>query len=195
LVVAGIIELLNRAAVSDVQLGGFTVTDLSVIRKVLPMVAAYLIYDITACSTRNIYSSRILGAINRTYRPALHKSRYAILAHPRGSSFFGPFSWHKSDTKTYKAIEMLVAVLRVGSMATPVVLLAYWFTLMFRAFGFEDPLVWLSAGVSGGFTALAVLVVIEGIRSNLISPSWTSLISVHRRDALDERAWRVGPLP
>lgn len=169
LVVAGVSELLNRAAISGFQVGPLSVTDVSSIRKILPAVAAYLAYEITACSVQAMHSRRVLNAINETFRPGLHASRYDRLTYPRQSSFFGPLSWYESSTSLNKVISLLAAVIRIGSMVVPVLLLIRWLVILFDAFGFTDLLIVASGVVSIGFIILSVLVVIECVRGGLIN--------------------------
>ncbi|MBL7493742.1 hypothetical protein I6A60_35085 [Frankia sp. AgB1.9] len=167
LLATGFMELMNRAAVSGVQLAGFTVTDLSSIRKVLPAIAAYLIYETITCAVRIKYAKRLAVGLDRAYRPSFHASRLGRFVTPRGSAIFGPLSWHQSDTWSYGMIKFLVATLRALSAIIPFALLVYWYIVLVRAFGFIDPVLWISAVVAGGFTALALLLVIEGSRSDL----------------------------
>lgn len=174
LLVTGSTELLNRAAISGFQLGPFQISDLSLIRIVLPAVASYLFYDIMTNSIRNIYSRRLVSLVNSVYRPALYASQFARLTYPQGSSLFGPFSWYESNTRTYGAIQRITAVLRAGSVLTPLALVSYWYARLFRSFGFSNILLWISLLAATGFLVFSILILIEALRSNLIAPvvSW-----------------------
>jgi hypothetical protein len=174
LLVTGSAELLNRAAISGLQLGPFQISDLSLIRIVLPAVASYLFYDIMTNSIRNIYSRRLLSLVNNVYRPSLYAGQFARLTYPQGSSLFGPFTWYESTTRTYGAIQRITAVLRAGSVLTPLALVSYWYARLFRSFGFSNVLLWISLLAATGFLVFSILIFIEAVRSDLIAPpvSW-----------------------
>jgi len=168
LIVTGGAELLNRAAVSGLQLGPFQITDLSVIRIILPLAAAYLVYDIITNSIRNIYSQRLLSRINQIFRPALYDAQYARLTYPQGSSLFGPLVWYEAGTRTYGTVRNITAVLRAGSILTPLVLISYWYVRLFQALGYANLLLWISVTVAAGFIAFSIVLLLEAMRSNLI---------------------------
>lgn len=120
LLVSASIELLDQAAISDIQIGPFQVHDLSFIRKALPVIGGYLIYELSANGVRYLYSRRLANAIVEQYQPELSAvGQYPRLIYPLASSLFGPLPWHQSDHIRLSLITVFTAVLRIGSLAIP----------------------------------------------------------------------------
>ena len=170
LLVAGIMELLDRAVISEAQLGPFKISDLSVIRKVLPVVAGYLIYELCANGIRYLQSRRIANTVVQHFQPKMHAmGHYPRLTYPIASPLFGPFPWHESKTWAFRSITLFTLILRTGSLAAPVLLETWWFVRLFQTYGAADPLVWASAIATSGFMVFAGLLILEGLASNMIS--------------------------
>jgi hypothetical protein len=161
LLITAAIELLNRTAISRLQVGPFEVSDLSVARIFLPLVGAYLVFDIIVTQIRNFYSRRLLYAINRTYRPTLYQSGFDVLTLPQYSPLMDPLPLRRSNTILYRALTAFALTLMMGSVLTPFLLILYWYVVLFRAFGTDDVLLWISTLAAAGFVIFAALMMLE----------------------------------
>ena len=177
LLVAATFELLDRAAVTNVQAGPFQIKDLSLIQRVLPVIFAYLIYEETVLGVRYLYSMSIASEIARTFQPALKSSTLDGPLNPQGSPLFGPMLWHRSASRSYRLLALFTIVLRLGSLTAPLIIEAYAFYRLFRLFGAGDIIVWISVIFSFGFTLFAALVILTGLQDGLIR--WKSLLGPH----------------
>jgi hypothetical protein len=90
LLVAATFELLDRAAIVNAQVGPFQIKDLSVIQKALPVVFAYLVYDLVVLGLRFMYSRAVYLGITRLFDPSLSSTKLDRLLLPHASSLFGP---------------------------------------------------------------------------------------------------------
>ena len=71
LLIAAIIQLLDLTAISEFQLGPTQLSDLTLVHKFLPVVAAYLIYDIVVTVLRSAHA----GGISTSPWPVRHVGR------------------------------------------------------------------------------------------------------------------------
>jgi hypothetical protein len=172
LIVAAITELFNGTGVAHLQLGPFEINDLSTIRKFLPLLGAYLIYDLVATGTRYVYSRRVLNALNYAYRPALFRRRYAALTYPLTGSLYGRALWSDAESNGSHLASRLVGiyttVLRLGSATTPVALECIWFWRLFLNYGTGDALVWLSLVLSVGFVSFAAATLVNAVGGRMV---------------------------
>jgi len=144
LIVAGSIELISGSAVSDVDLRPFKITDLSAVQRFLPLIAAFLIYDLVASGIRYLYTRRVAISIDREYRPKLQASTLSYLAFPPMPSLFGPVAHHRSRDLNRRMILFMRAGLRLGGITTPLILEFYWYFNLFNELGVNDFALWLS---------------------------------------------------
>jgi hypothetical protein len=169
LLVSASVELLDQAAVSDVQIGPFQVHDLSFVRKALPVIGGFLIYELVTNGVRYLYSRRLANSIIEKFQPALSAvGHYPRLVYPLSSSLFGPLPWYQHDHARLSLITVFTAVLRVGSLAIPPLLEVRWYWRLFETYGFRDIFVWLSACFTLGFVVFAGLIIWTSIATKMI---------------------------
>jgi hypothetical protein len=169
LLISASVELLDQAAVSNVQIGPFQVHDLSFIQKALPVVGGFLIYELATNGVRYLYTRRLANSLIEQFQPALSAiGHYPRLVYPLASSLFGPLAWYQQDHARFRLIKVSTAVLRVGSLAIPPLLELRWYWRLFETHGFRDVLVWLSVCFTLGFVAFASLVVWTSVKTGMI---------------------------
>jgi hypothetical protein len=171
LLIAATMELFNRAAVSNVQVGPFQISDLSLIRKFLPVLFAYLMYDIVVLGLRYLQSWAVWVEILRVFDGALSSSGLQRLLLPVGPSLYGPLFFPERG-KLEALAQLFTAVLRLGSLVFPLIIEVYAISILFISFGVNDLLVWLSAIVSAAFLLYGVILFIAG-RGNFLGNKWT----------------------
>lgn len=168
LLVAASFELLNRAAVSNVQLGPLQIRDLGPIQKALPVVFAYLIYEQVALGVRYLYSWTVASGIAGLFQPSLRATGLDELLNPIGSALFGPMDWYQSNTLTRRMVGVFNIALRGGSLSVPLVIEGYALYQLFKVFGSRDVVVWFSTLFSLGFISFAALVVLTSLTDKLV---------------------------
>ncbi|WP_132189797.1 MULTISPECIES: hypothetical protein [Kribbella] len=168
LLVTTAVELLNRAAISNVAIGGFEVSDLSVVRKILPMVAAYFIYDLVVHGFRFYYTRAVVSEIDRIYSSQLSAHRLTRISYPIAPSLFGPLAWYQSKSSMFPIVAAFNVVLRAGTVLTPLLLELWWYTKLFNTFGLDDVLLWVSSSLSAAFIAFAAVLVVEGVKRGVL---------------------------
>jgi hypothetical protein len=155
LLVAFIYELFNRAAISNVEVGPFEIRDLSLVQKALPVVFAYLVYDLMVLGIRNVQSYEVHSEIIRLFDKPLTESGLDLLLVPQETSLFGPALVPTSDNRN-RLVEFLTALLFVGYMTLPFLIEVYMLYRLFDAYGSNDPLVWVSSIFAVGFLVFAI---------------------------------------
>jgi hypothetical protein len=118
LLIAATMELFNRAAISNVQVGPFQISDLSLIRKFLPVLFAYLMYDIAVLGVRYLQSWAVWVEILKEFDKALSSSGLQRLLLPVGPSLYGPLFFPERGRLEALA-QLFTKLLRLGSLAFP----------------------------------------------------------------------------
>jgi hypothetical protein len=173
--IAATMELFNRAAVSNVQVGPFQISDLSLIRKFLPVLFAYLIYDLVVLGLRYLQSWAVWAEIVRSFDEALSASGLERLLLPIGGSLYGPLFFPKRG-RPEAVVSSFTTALRWGSLVLPVIIEVYAIGRLFAGFGVDDFLVWLSAIISAAFLAYAAILYFAGLGTALWR-SWSHVIA------------------
>jgi hypothetical protein len=171
ILVAIVWELLDRAAISEVSVGGFQISDLSVVRRVLPVVGAYFIFDLVSNGFRYYYTRDVVVEMDKHYSTRLHDVDVTRLCYPVPPSLFGPLVWYRTNTPRASLVAAFNAALRLGSVTIPVLLEVRWYVRLFADFGPDDLLLWLSLVCSTGLIMFAGLLAIEGVDRGIIGPS------------------------
>jgi hypothetical protein len=159
--------LLDRAAVTSAQVGPFQIKDLSLIQKALPVLFAYLIYDLSATGIRFLYSRAVHEEITRLIEPPLSATRLDRLLLPHSSPLYGPM-YFGTDQRLNRIARLFTALLRLGSLLSVLLIEAYALYRLFKVFGDRDPLVWLSTAFSTGFVLFAA-VILGASRTHIVS--------------------------
>jgi hypothetical protein len=157
ILVAFTFELFNRAAISNVQIGPFEIRDLSLVHKCLPVLFAYLMYDLMVLGVRYVQSHAIHTEIVRRFDRRLSESGLDLLLLPQESSLFGP-TYIPSNNKMGMVVKLLTVLLTFGTLILPLFIEGYMLIRLFDTFGKSDFLVWSSAIFAIGFFAYSIAI-------------------------------------
>lgn len=145
-------ELLTRASIQKVSLAGFEISDLSGVRKVLPLLVAYYLYEIVFYGRANLdYQEAHRGVLDSTQLGLIEKGLDYFLepqeAAIAGSRLFG------SGGLANRLSEMISGVILFGIIAFEIyafrseLILAHW----------TSPFIWVLLAVSAFLVAMAVI--------------------------------------
>ena len=156
LLIALMFELITRAAISDVQVGPFQLQDLSLLQRSLPVIFAYLIYNVLVHQLRTEYTWTAAQSLMRELHPSLRFTGLDSLLFPkrtslRGFWFFPSGTWLDSVSTFFKK------VLHYGSLLVALLFECYAFYELFRRFGLHDWIVWASLTFAIAFLAYGTL--------------------------------------
>lgn len=161
-----VFELLTRAAISEVSLGPFKLSDFSLVYRLLPVVIAYCYYEMFS-----VLSMRRLSLLTfHTIMGKVHKSisdndlDYFLL--PPATFRMEELLSRRSSGKLAGAIEAISSPLMLFVLAAPLVFLVYSYYRCFMVFGFKDILVYTSLLFSILFSLQSILF---GIQTNRLA--------------------------
>lgn len=140
---AAIFELISRSAVGKISIGPIEVSDLPIIAKVLPIIIAYLYYDIAVLAAwHDLFSSANTALMSLAY-PKAAEEDFDVLLHPRLHALAAPgLPVNSTLLKVVNAFLGLMILL--GAIAFEI----YAFYALFHRFGYTDIVVWASLSVS-----------------------------------------------
>lgn len=153
-----IFELLARAAVSEVSISGFKLTDLSLLQKLLPLGFAYLAYQVSALYSRRRLMIELHDEMVKSILPGFHANNLGYYAHPPQSSF-NTEQLLSANTQGWLSqwIHNLSAPIWFVTILGPPTFQIYAYYRLFDLFGFADVLLWLSLAVTAALTVQAFL--------------------------------------
>jgi hypothetical protein len=161
---AGVFELLVRATIAKASIGPFELNDLSLIRKLLPVLVAYFFFDLCATNLRRQELYIAAESLVEKLHPSVHSSRIHMLLVPRQPTVLGITMLAKSKISgllysTSAIPGIIVAIL-------PILFMVYAYIVQFREFGVKDILTWLTLVVSLFLIALGLLTIEAGSQSS-----------------------------
>jgi hypothetical protein len=137
-------ELLARASIDKVTIAGLEIKDLSFIRRALPVLSAYLFYEIISLWARHVNFNDVHAELIRTLHPDIYDKDLEFFLTPRLPSatfmpqiVFGSSGRNKLYTVIGRSLALLVLLI------VPVFEI-YAYYLQFRFFPFNDPLLWVA---------------------------------------------------
>jgi hypothetical protein len=135
-------ELLARASIEKVTIGPFEVSDVSLIRRILPVLIAYYFYDACAANLRRHEMYDLGGLLFKKLFPSISQYDLEYYFSPRQSSLFGIVTYGKSwrDAVLYWAS----TVPGVAVLFVPTIFLYYAYQLELETFGSKDKFTWLT---------------------------------------------------
>jgi hypothetical protein len=160
-------ELLTRGAISKASYAGVEVTDLSLIRKVLPAIVAYFYLDLVVLHMRNMHLRRTyIGAFSKLY-PAFKQERLEYFTAPRmHTATFMPYLIFDPKEKQGGVYVALMLSLAIVSLFLTIPLFeVYAYIIQLRRISVEDPLVWATLPVTLLIISAALLAVYRTISS------------------------------
>lgn len=161
-------ELINRAAIADVQVGPFKLQDLSLIQKALPVLLAYLVYDLVTLAVRYGYCRAACIEVVKLHQTRVRLTGLDRLLYPRPSSLFGPV-WYPTASALDWITHVFTVVLRTAAVALPVAIEVYAFYRLIRTFATADLIIWCSMVLSLGFFLFAAVLYIVGLRTLVVA--------------------------
>lgn len=162
-------ELFRQAVLQDITIGPFKVQDLSIFQKILPVLAAYLVYDLWVTALEAIRLSSFLACINDIYRPQLNRSNFASIVYPAPPPLAqGIPHWLRARGMLGSTSIVFVTVFGVARTTLPWLLIATWYVQLFQRFGFRDATTWVSLFLATCFlTYTAILLALARRRGIL----------------------------
>jgi hypothetical protein len=144
-------ELLTRAAVSEVSIGYFKISDLTLVIKILPVIICYTYYELISMgSLRRLKSIMLFELIQSELKPPKNDDLAPIM-------FFGT-SYEAEELiarniegKTSIIVESLTLPLKLAIILGPILFIIYAYYRIFATYGFGDILSWIFLPVSLSF--------------------------------------------
>jgi hypothetical protein len=170
-------ELLSRSAIADVQIGPFKIQDLELIQKTLPIVLAFLLYDISVSNLKMVYAQRAHAKVMDIFYPSIRRTQIDALVLPPGASSSSVFgvSWLPTGSGRLNRLAWrLNSLMWYSSLALPPLAQAYVLYRLFESFRWSDGLVWASAIRSMLFFGSALVVfmlLFQGWKDDTVRPT------------------------
>jgi hypothetical protein len=90
LLAAGAFELIRSAQVQEATFAGLKISNFSSIEKLLPVVVAYLAFQLVVHQTTTVYYQRIHTSFHRTLHQVLHEQRLHVALRPAANLWWDP---------------------------------------------------------------------------------------------------------
>jgi hypothetical protein len=153
-------ELLHRAAISEVSAFGFKFSDLSLIQKFLPLVAAYMYYLVSSLYVMRRLTREAHDEAIQLKRPTLVQNGVHYYLVP-SSHFVTEEIVENASTGVVKSlVEKLSMPLMAAILFLPIVFSVYSYVVLFWQFGIKDIVLWFSLIVSIPFSLQGLLLYI-----------------------------------
>ena len=153
-----VFELLTRAAISEVTVGPFKVNNLTLIQKGLPVVIAYLYYELCAFRAMVIIQSVVYKSIVKGICKPFHDNNLETIAMFSSTFDVEDFLESNVEGNSNRLIGFLSQPLRLTLVFMPLLFAAYAFYRCFSIFGKGDFLVWTSLVISALFLLQGMLI-------------------------------------
>ncbi|MHA2239491.1 MAG: hypothetical protein ACXAB2_14175 [Candidatus Hodarchaeales archaeon] len=158
LILAVVFELLRHAAISEFSFAGMKFSDLSLIRKVIPIGIGYLSYQCIAMFTmRRLYREAHDVIIRKTHE-LFYQNDLEMLFHSPSAMLAEKVITAGSSSWIGKAVDNLTFPLKIAILFAPIAFGAWSFTVLIREFGFGDVVIWGSLFVSLPFYVQGILI-------------------------------------
>jgi hypothetical protein len=153
LLVVAAFELIDTAAIADVQLGPLKVTRLAPVQEALPVLFSFLMYDIIVLSVRYTYCEQVCLQIVRMLHEPLSRTELDRLTLPFSSSLFGV-----GILPGIPRDEEFGRLLRIVFTVTPYLLIVFMLVRTAMTYRLRDPLLWASTALSIAFFSAAIAI-------------------------------------
>jgi hypothetical protein len=155
LILMGVFELLSKAAVEKLSVAGFEVKDLSFVRNALPVIIAYLFYEM-AChaalrANYEITHEKMMSSVDKDLRD----SNLDYFLRPARHPIFGPHQFKESKL-AQRASRLFMPAFTLGIISFE----AYAYKIGFTTLGVSSPVLWCSLIISIYQILLAVVILI-----------------------------------
>jgi hypothetical protein len=138
-----VFELLTRAAVAEVTLGPFKVTDLAIIQKILPLIVAYFFFEFGSSTIQRNELSDVYYEIIRVCHKSISSNNLQYYLSPRiGFFLFGNLFWQPANILVRNIQYLLQIPIVLFAILGPTIFEIYAFLRLFEGFGVSDIVVW-----------------------------------------------------
>jgi hypothetical protein len=155
LLLVAIFELLNRAAISQVRLGPFTIADTSFIRTGLVVITSYYFYDMTYLFAHRLQMTQVFKAVTRLAHPAWDYNDIVRYLYPQRTSLIPRNFEGLEDVRAYKLLSRLIWFIPWGGS---IIWLIYAYIVEFRHSHVAEIAVWGALFLTLYFVLLAFLI-------------------------------------
>lgn len=153
-----VFELLNRAAISEVTLGPFKLSDVSLLIKLLPVVIAYYYY-LTCTMLAMIGAQRtVIDSVVAIMYGPLYDNDLEYYLYPVSPLFAESLITTATKGRIISAIDAIGSNFQKVIWFLPLIFQVYAFYRCFRAFGFSSIIVWVALVISAVFCIQGVFV-------------------------------------
>ena len=125
-----------RVAIGPVQL-----QNAGIVEKVLPLVVAYLMYELITLTARHVPMRKVFDALARTYQPGLVVGGLHDLLWPSTTQLY-KLGGGREDSGRGRIADAAATVMTYGLLLTPLVFEAFAYTKLFQRHGADDLIVW-----------------------------------------------------
>ncbi len=138
-----VFELLTRAAIAEVTLGPFKVTDLALIQKFLPLLVAYFFSEFGSSTKQRNELSEVYYEIIRVCHGSITSNDLQYYLSPGfGFHLFGNLYWRPANIIVRGLQNLAQIPIILFAALGPLAFEVYAFLQLFKGFGFSDIIVW-----------------------------------------------------
>jgi hypothetical protein len=162
---AGVFELLVRAAVEKVSFGGFEITDVSMIGKILPLLIACNFYRLSGLLAAEDDYRAVYQIATRLLHQKVYDQDLEYFLMPQALSVHRPtsFSIYTNRSRFDQVFNRVSMVFAYSIYFAIIVFEMYAFYFQFRRLHIEDFLLWMTLGLSFLFIAGALGIFLKRI--------------------------------
>jgi hypothetical protein len=166
LAVMAIFELLAYQNNKQIfTIGSFTLTNTSIVQISLPVIVAFLTFNLYILSSRISEMENVYTSIMEQFASRVHANGLDLFVAPSLHSFWTPQNIVPRELATSydKFREPITGALTLVTLILlPVAFEIQAFYHLFEKFGFQDPLLWISAGITGLLASCSIAFLFMG---------------------------------
>jgi hypothetical protein len=152
-----IFELTARSAVTKVSIGPFEVSNIPIVFRVLPLLIAYLLYDMAILDKWHMLMESAHAHLMRVMHPKVRSTDFDWLlvptVHPLSNTLI------PSNSRFAKVANIILVVAFLGGVIAFEIRAVY---ILFQTFGAQDLLVWISSAFIAILLVSALGIFAEG---------------------------------
>jgi hypothetical protein len=159
LLLAGAFELFSRSAIGKLALGPFEVNRLSIVQAVIPLLIAYLFYEVCYLGAWSAELDDVYAAVISVVHPGFYRTKVYEYILPTQPGVLGP-NLYGERGKFFDQISFGVGLL---TFLGPLLFEIYAYVIQFKHYGLRSIPLWISL-------ILAVVLVLLGFRTLFSEP-------------------------
>jgi hypothetical protein len=148
LLIAIVFELISRAAVSELSFSGVKITDLSLIQKTLPLIAAYFYYTTMSGVAMRRLLTEFHDRLFTLLSPKFRTEDFELFLLPFTPLITERIIANNTNGWISKLIRNLSLPLMIIVLLGPLIFEAYAFYELFYSFGVKDVVTWIVLSIS-----------------------------------------------